>query len=165
MLLSFLLCSVSADDINFISPEQIKELGDSVTFNCTVDNPGKSTVMWSRRDRDRTADSAVILSVAKQMTLHEERIRLNISEDGSVYLLQVSKIIKWIIWRNRFVSYFKIKTFNFRAHVSCLNKIKSVFGYFVNRNNLLKDFIFFRLFFSISYTVKLSIIFFNSKIR
>lgn len=75
--------------IESISPEQIKNIGDSAILNCTVNNPDNYTVIWTRKNRDRPTDSNV-LTMGSALAMKDGRFELIITNNSKSYLLNVS---------------------------------------------------------------------------
>lgn len=75
----------SATDIVDISPEQVKNIGDSVLLNCTVNNPENHTVIWEKKH----PVYGMIFSMGKSLTLSDARFGLNVTESPVSYILKV----------------------------------------------------------------------------
>lgn len=46
--------------IVYISPEQVKSIGEDVVMNCTVDNNDELPVFWNKKHRGITTDQTVV---------------------------------------------------------------------------------------------------------
>lgn len=72
--------------ITFISPEVIRDIGDSAELNCTVDNPNDFSVLWSKKAKNQ---DPVPLSIGNHLTVKDRRF--NLTSDGKTYTLHVSE--------------------------------------------------------------------------
>lgn len=61
--------------IVYISPEQIKSIGEDVSMNCTVDNVGELPVFWNKKHRGVTTDQTVV-SVNNNKLVNDPRFEL-----------------------------------------------------------------------------------------
>lgn len=92
----FLVSCETVPIIESISPEQVKDIGDSAILNCTVDNPDNYTVIWTRKVRDRPTDN-VVLTIGSSLTMKDAKFELIITNNSKSYLLNVSILIFQII--------------------------------------------------------------------
>lgn len=88
----FLVSCETTPTIESISPEQIKDIGDSAILNCTVNNPDNYTIIWTRKDRDRPTDN-VVLTIGSALTMKDARFELIITNNNTSYLLNVSVLL------------------------------------------------------------------------
>ncbi|CAD7084383.1 unnamed protein product [Hermetia illucens] len=79
--------------ITAISPEQIRDIGSSVTLNCTIENASRYAVSWAKRHRDQPSDS-VALTFRTQLTINDPRFEVNETMNGTtmIYSLTINKI-------------------------------------------------------------------------
>ncbi|XP_063705703.1 lachesin-like isoform X2 [Culicoides brevitarsis] len=61
--------------ISYISPEQVKNIGENVVMNCTVDNIGELPVFWNKKHRGITTDQTVV-SVNNNKLVNDPRYEL-----------------------------------------------------------------------------------------
>lgn len=82
--------STASPSIVFISPEQIKDIGEQVTLNCSIANVKNYIVGWQKSNRDRTKESNII-SLGVQLAVTEDRFRLNFTKENNAanYVLEV----------------------------------------------------------------------------
>lgn len=88
-MIIFLVSCETTPTIESISPEQVKDIGDSAILNCTVNNPDNYTVIWYRIVRDRPTDN-VALTIGSALTMKDARFELIITNNSKSYLLNVS---------------------------------------------------------------------------
>lgn len=85
----FFLCRVAFADEKFITditPNQVRDVGESVDLSCTVDG-AEHKPFWLKRNRDRQSDLS-ILSIGAAMAFSGPR--LNVTQNGNTYILSVS---------------------------------------------------------------------------
>ncbi|EDS36504.1 lachesin [Culex quinquefasciatus] len=77
-----------------ISPEQIKDIGESVTLECDITNVGKFTVGWQKTNRERSQQVNTI-SLGPTLAVAEERFRVDVDKENNTmkYKLTISDII------------------------------------------------------------------------
>ncbi|XP_058059788.1 lachesin-like [Anopheles bellator] len=80
--------------IVFISPEQIRDIGEQVTLNCSIANVKNYVVGWQKSNRDRTKESNII-SLGVQLAVAEDRFKLNFTKENNAanYLLEIHDIV------------------------------------------------------------------------
>uniref|UniRef100_A0A8W7PKJ0 Ig-like domain-containing protein n=1 Tax=Anopheles coluzzii TaxID=1518534 RepID=A0A8W7PKJ0_ANOCL len=86
--------STASPSIVFISPEQIKDIGEQVTLNCSIANVKNYIVGWQKSNRDRTKESNII-SLGVQLAVTEDRFRLNFTKENNAanYVLEIHDIV------------------------------------------------------------------------
>jgi hypothetical protein len=95
-LLSFPLgLAQQQTQISYISPEQIKDVGEEVQLNCTTPNVGDYSVIWNHRNRDRPQDSSII-SANKGLIVSDKRFALNFDETTTTYSLKVCVCVVFV---------------------------------------------------------------------
>ncbi|XP_065204909.1 lachesin-like [Planococcus citri] len=77
--------------ISYISQEQIKDIGGSVEFACSVQYAQDYPVIWARIDKSKTTEP-VHLSYGTTLVLRESRYRVQFRNDTSTYTLSVGEI-------------------------------------------------------------------------
>uniref|UniRef100_A0AAG5CW48 Ig-like domain-containing protein n=1 Tax=Anopheles atroparvus TaxID=41427 RepID=A0AAG5CW48_ANOAO len=84
----------SGPSIVFISPEQIKDIGEQVTLNCSIANVRNYIVGWQKSNRDRTKESNII-SLGTQLAVTEDRFQLNFTKENNTanYVLEIHDIV------------------------------------------------------------------------
>ncbi|XP_055524701.1 lachesin-like isoform X2 [Wyeomyia smithii] len=84
----------AAPTIASISPEQIKDIGDSVTLECDITNVGKFTVGWQKTNRERSQNVNTI-SLGPTLAVAEERFNLSVDKENNTmkYKLTISDIV------------------------------------------------------------------------
>ncbi|KFB35803.1 AGAP004108-PA-like protein [Anopheles sinensis] len=84
----------SGPSIVFISPEQIKDIGEQVTLNCSIANVKNYIVGWQKSNRDRTKESNII-SLGTQLAVTEDRFQLNFTKENNSanYVLEIKDIV------------------------------------------------------------------------
>uniref|UniRef100_A0A336M5D4 CSON010924 protein n=1 Tax=Culicoides sonorensis TaxID=179676 RepID=A0A336M5D4_CULSO len=75
LFLNVCLSEEKKASIIFISPEQVKSIGQDVVMNCTVDNIGELPVFWNKKHRGVTTDQTVV-SVNNNMLVNDPRYEL-----------------------------------------------------------------------------------------
>jgi neuronal growth regulator 1 len=83
----FLVLCEQKPFISHVSKEKIKEIGEEVEFNCTVQNTQDYPVLWIKFDKDRL-DRAP-LSSNNFMIVRDKRISVNFDSVTSTYSLKV----------------------------------------------------------------------------
>ncbi|XP_021711599.1 lachesin [Aedes aegypti] len=80
--------------ITSISPEQIKDIGESVTFECDIDNVGKFTVGWQKTNRERSQNVNSI-SLGPTLAVAEDRFKVSVEKENNTmnYTLTISDIV------------------------------------------------------------------------
>lgn len=73
--------------ITSITPEQVKNIGESAELNCTVENPNDYSVLWSKKSRDRPSDP-MVLSIGEHLTIKDSRFKL--TTNNVTFTLHVS---------------------------------------------------------------------------
>jgi hypothetical protein len=77
--------------ITYITPEQIKNVGEEVQLNCTVQNTQNYAVIWNKKNRDKPQDSSVI-SVKASLIISDSRFEMNHDVNTSTYSLKVRSL-------------------------------------------------------------------------
>ncbi|XP_065088749.1 lachesin-like [Ochlerotatus camptorhynchus] len=80
--------------ITSISPEQIKDIGDTVALDCDIDNVGKFTVGWQKSNRERSQNVNTI-SLGPTLAVAEERFELSDDKENNTmkYRLTINDIV------------------------------------------------------------------------
>ncbi|XP_019528163.3 lachesin [Aedes albopictus] len=80
--------------ITSISPEQIKDIGESVTLECDIDNVGKFTVGWQKTNRERSQNVNSI-SLGPTLAVAEDRFKVSVDKENNTmnYTLTISDIV------------------------------------------------------------------------
>lgn len=73
----------------FISVDQIKNISDTATLNCTVTERNGYSIVWLRKNRDPSKND-MPMSMDDSLTLRDSRYRLNVTDGRRVNLLIVS---------------------------------------------------------------------------
>lgn len=68
--------------ITSISPEQIKDIGESVTLECDIDNVGKFTVGWQKTNRERSQNVNSI-SLGPTLAVAEDRFKVSVDKENN----------------------------------------------------------------------------------
>lgn len=71
--------------ITYISPEVVRDIGETAELNCTVDNPSDFSVLWSKKAKNQ---DPVPMSIGNILTVKDRRF--NLTTDGKTYTLTVS---------------------------------------------------------------------------
>lgn len=90
VLLPTLIFTQRTPSISFITQGQIKDVGDSVVLECSVQYTNDSAVVWLKTGRDR-ADS-VFLSVGSALITKNSRYSIHYDESSTTYTLQIKDI-------------------------------------------------------------------------
>ncbi|XP_055589824.1 lachesin-like [Uranotaenia lowii] len=92
--LNFCSGQVQTPTITAISPEQIKDIGDTVTLECDISNVGKFTVGWQKTNRERSQNVNTI-SLGGTLAVFEERFTLGNDKENDTmkYKLTISDIV------------------------------------------------------------------------
>ncbi|XP_017472457.1 PREDICTED: lachesin isoform X2 [Rhagoletis zephyria] len=73
--------------ISYITQEQIKDIGGTVEFDCSVQYASDYQVLWSKTDTD-----AVFLSTGSTLVIKDSRFSLRHDPNSSTYKLQIKDI-------------------------------------------------------------------------
>uniref|UniRef100_A0A034W1E0 Lachesin n=2 Tax=Bactrocera dorsalis TaxID=27457 RepID=A0A034W1E0_BACDO len=73
--------------ISYITQEQIKDIGGTVEFDCSVQYASDYQVLWSKTDAD-----PVFLSTASTLVIKDSRFSLRYDPNSSTYKLQIKDI-------------------------------------------------------------------------
>lgn len=77
--------------ISYISQEQIKDIGDSVDFSCSVHDSEDYQVYWKKSDTQKSS-FAVPLTAGIKKIIKDPRVRVNHSPENSTYVLHIEGI-------------------------------------------------------------------------
>lgn len=78
--------------IVYISPEQIKSIGEEVKLDCIVDNVDSIPIIWKKKDRDRPSEQTV-LTVNRQKVIADPRFTLTFTNNTADKTLNVSLVV------------------------------------------------------------------------
>ncbi|XP_053669685.1 lachesin-like [Anopheles nili] len=86
--------TATSPSIAFISPEQIRDIGEQVTLNCSIANVKNYIVGWQKSNRDQTKQNNII-SLGVQLAVAEDRFRLNFTKENNAanYVLEIHDIV------------------------------------------------------------------------
>lgn len=73
--------------ISYITQEQIKDIGDTVEFDCSVQFAKEFVVLWIKSDRD-----PVFLSTGSTLVIKDSRFSLRYDPNSSTHKLQIKDI-------------------------------------------------------------------------
>lgn len=95
LFLCFIFSVAFGDDSNLIvdiTPDQVRGVGESVNFTCTLDESTKILPFWLKRNRNRLTDPSdpTVMSVGNIIALNDPAQRFTISQVGPTYTLSVS---------------------------------------------------------------------------
>lgn len=77
--------------ISYISQEQIKDIGGSVDFSCSVQYSQDYPVVWAKIDKSKITEP-VHISHGTTLVLRESRYRIQLNKETSTYTLSVGDI-------------------------------------------------------------------------
>lgn len=77
--------------ISYISQEQIKDIGGSVDFACSIQYAEDYPVYWTKIDRAKSVEP-VPISAGTSKILKDSRFRVRFTQDTSTYVLHIQDI-------------------------------------------------------------------------
>lgn len=77
--------------ITYFTPNLIKDYGDSVDLECSVNNILHSTVSWNKKKLQKN-NSALLVSSDQMKIVQDSRINVNYLENNRTFLLHISQV-------------------------------------------------------------------------
>ncbi|XP_055375318.1 protein amalgam-like isoform X2 [Condylostylus longicornis] len=89
-LTSFICLSYQNPTISDISPEQIHEIGENATLNCTVENVDNYAVTWAKVQES----GSVVLSLRESLALPDKRYSIKVinADDSKIYSFGINAL-------------------------------------------------------------------------